>query len=333
MLLTQPISVIIPLYNKEDYIRRTVDSVLQQTHKNFELLIVDDGSTDDSLAQLASLRDSRIRVIRQDNAGEGAARNTGLAEATHDWVAFLDADDSWQPGFLGCVTEMITMQPELELCATGYQIRSPDGAELVGDSAAREYKIEHNYFSLSFENKLPFCASSVAINAEALRACGGFAENEPLGADQDLWCRLLTDRAFALHRYPHATYHQDASGRECNTTIPRGELPFSARLQARLDEGSVPQWRRQDAKRYIAAHLLHAATLNLRCGDLATASLLLDDPRTRALPIKRAIKRTWLMVYRTFFLKPLSNLRSIDDEKVNSATNTQHASLHRQRQC
>ena len=316
MSLNQPISVIIPLYNKAGYIRRTVESVLQQTHKNFELIVVDDGSTDDSIAQLASLRDSRINIIRQDNAGEGAARNRGLTEATHDWVAFLDADDSWQPGFLGCVAEMITAQPEIELCATGYQILRPGSIELVGDSAASEHKIEQNYFSLSFENKLPFCASSVAIKAESLKACGGFAENEPLGADQDLWCRLLTDRAFALHRYPHVTYHQDASGRECNSTIPRSELPFSARLQARLDQGSVPQWRREDAERYIAAHLLYVATLNLRQGNLAAASLLLDDPRTRSLPIKRAIKQTWLIVYRTFFLTPLSNPRSIDDEKV-----------------
>ena len=303
MSLNQAVSVIIPLYNKEGYIRRTVESVLRQTHNNFELLIVDDGSTDNSLAQIESLKDSRIKIIRQINAGEGAARNTGLNEATNHWVAFLDADDTWEAGFLTCITQMIAAQPEIELCATGYQILSPDGIELVGDSTASEHKVEQNYFSLAFENKLPFCASSIAIQTETLIECGGFAENEPLGADQDLWCRLLTDRAFALHRYPHATYHQDASGRECNSTIPRGELPFSVRLQERLDQGSVPELRRADAKRYIAAHLLHVATLNLRRGDLAPANLLLDDPRTRALPVKRALKLAWLAAYRTFFPK------------------------------
>jgi len=303
MSLNQPITVVIPLYNKEGYIRRTVESVLQQTHKNFELLIVDDGSTDNSLAQIELLNDSRIKVIRQINAGEGAARNTGLNEASNHWVAFLDADDTWEAGFLSCITQMIEAQPEVELCATGYKILSPHGTEIVGSSTASEHTLEQNYFSLSFENKLPFCASSVAIQTDTLIACGGFAENEPLGADQDLWCRLLTDRAFALHRYPHATYHQDASGRECNSNIPRGELPFSARLQDRLDQGSIPELRRADAKRYIAAHLLHVATLNLRRGDLAPARTLLEDKRTRALPVKRAIKQAWLVAYHSLFPK------------------------------
>ena len=295
MALEQTISVVIPLYNKRDYIVRTVESVLNQSYDHLELIIVNDGSTDDSLEQLNSLQDSRIKIITQANAGEGAARNKGLKAANHEWIAFLDADDSWEPDFLRCITQMLDAHPDIELCATGYKIRGPNDAETVGDLNASEFELQDNYFALSFENKLPFCASSVAIKRETLIACGGFAEDEAMGADQDLWCRLLTDRSFALHRYPHATYHQDASGRECNNNILRGELPFSARLQKRIDQDCVPEHRIADAKRYIAAHLLHVATLNLRQGDLIAASALLNDPRTRELPLKRFVKQAWLL--------------------------------------
>ena len=163
MALEQTISVVIPLYNKRDYIVRTVESVLNQSYHHLELIIVNDGSTDDSLEQLNSLQDSRIKIITQANAGEGAARNKGLKAANHEWIAFLDADDSWEPDFLRCITQMLDAHPDIELCATGYKIRGPNDAETVGDLNASEFELQDNYFALSFENKLPFCASSVVI--------------------------------------------------------------------------------------------------------------------------------------------------------------------------
>ena len=96
------ISVIIPLYNKEDYISRAIDSVLRQTFKDFELIIVNDGSTDQGPGIARNFHDRRIRVIDQQNSGEGAARNRGVAEARAELVAFLDADDEWESSFLHC---------------------------------------------------------------------------------------------------------------------------------------------------------------------------------------------------------------------------------------
>jgi len=83
MPIKQAFSVVIPLYNKKDYIVRTVESVLNQSHERFELVVVDDGSTDGSTDQLGSIQDPRLRVIQQTNAGEGAARNKGLEVAKH----------------------------------------------------------------------------------------------------------------------------------------------------------------------------------------------------------------------------------------------------------
>ena len=93
-------SVVIPLFNKARYIRRAVDSVLNQTLKNLELIVVDDGSTDNSFERLTGITDSRLRVHRQQNTGVGAARSFGMSLAGARWIALLDADDMWLPNHL-----------------------------------------------------------------------------------------------------------------------------------------------------------------------------------------------------------------------------------------
>jgi hypothetical protein len=94
------VSVVVPLYNKAPFIRRSLDSIAAQTYRDFEVIVVDDGSTDDGAQIALGYPDARFRTVQQPNAGPGAARNRGLAEARGDLVAFLDADDRWQPAYL-----------------------------------------------------------------------------------------------------------------------------------------------------------------------------------------------------------------------------------------
>lgn len=120
------ISVIIPLYNKEMYIKRAIDSVLAQTFQDYEIVVIDDGSKDASADVVRNIYDTRIRLIQQTNAGECAARNRAILEARTDLLALLDADDEWKPIFLETVLRLREKYPQAGAYATAYEIRDPE---------------------------------------------------------------------------------------------------------------------------------------------------------------------------------------------------------------
>ena len=120
------VSVVIPAYNVEKYIGRAIDSVLAQTRRPDEIIIVDDGSTD-STAEVIKSYGSKVRFIRQENGGASVARNTGIEAATGQWIAFLDADDEWLPEKLQLQIEHLMRNPDLVWSATNYEIRPMDG--------------------------------------------------------------------------------------------------------------------------------------------------------------------------------------------------------------
>jgi len=115
------ISVVIPLYNKARHIRRALSSVLAQTAPCFELVVVDDGSTDGSADVVRSISDSRLRLVVQPNGGECAARNRGIRETSGELIAFLDADDEWLPEFLSTVMRLYDQCPQAGAYATAYR--------------------------------------------------------------------------------------------------------------------------------------------------------------------------------------------------------------------
>ena len=121
------ISVVIPLYNKERQIAHTLRSVFAQTFQDFEVVIVDDGSTDGSVAEVEKFTDSRIRLIRQVNAGVAAARNRGIEEAQGELIAFLDADDEWKPEYLATQYHLYQKYPECSVYACNYEFREYEG--------------------------------------------------------------------------------------------------------------------------------------------------------------------------------------------------------------
>ena len=182
------ISVVIPAYNASRFLRETLDSVLRQTLPADEILVIDDGSSDDTAA-IARSYGPPVRVISRQNAKLGATRNFGTQEATGKWVAFVDADDIWKENKLQLQMEELSRHPEADLCYTGHveftaenggiQLRSPFPAPPA--DKIREYLFRRSTF-------LP---SSVIIRRQVLLEVGGFCTDPDIAEDWDLWMRLL----------------------------------------------------------------------------------------------------------------------------------------------
>ncbi|MEM7431055.1 MAG: glycosyltransferase family 2 protein [Pseudomonadota bacterium] len=284
------VSVIIPIYNKRDYLLRSIESVLAQTHTDFELILVDDGSTDGSLDTVWHLDDPRIRRIQQQNAGVSEARNTGVKLARSPLVAFLDADDTWEPEFLESMMALRTQYPDAGLYASGYAIKVPGEeakpARITGMPLLRRQFSSRGYFHMSAGGELPITASSVVIPRHILLAVGGFPADENMGEDQHVWWQICAQHEFAYDRRVLATYHRDATNRACPAILPSKELPFSEHLREALPTLGLSAWQRLHAHRYIGGHLLHLARENMRAGRSLVATSLLRDWRTRLLPVK-----------------------------------------------
>lgn len=121
-------SVIIPLYNKIKYVKETVLSVQNQTYRNYEILIIDDGSTDGSYELVCNLSklDDKIKVFRQKNSGVSCARNKGIENASGEYICFLDADDLWHDNYLETINKAIALFPDTPLLCSGYDVVTDD---------------------------------------------------------------------------------------------------------------------------------------------------------------------------------------------------------------
>lgn len=177
MSMNEPISIVIPLYNKEKYIGRAIRSVLDQSYINFELVVVDDGSIDHSLKKVREFEDKRIRIIQQRNLGISAARNSGICHCTHPLVAFLDADDYWEETFLENINALANEFPQAGLYSTGYYLHYEDmtTSKVLPMQAGKTRFIINNYFEELVKNTgWGLHTSSVVIRKRVLEELGLF---------------------------------------------------------------------------------------------------------------------------------------------------------------
>src|ERR1035437_4715784 len=198
-------SVIIPLYNKEAYIARAIQSVFAQDWQDYELLVVDDGSTDNGAEVLARwLSDPRVRLITQKNAGAGAARNRGLAEMRGDIAAFLDADDEWLPTHLGDLAEIASTYPQAGLLATGFRAVYRGGLAVDHSIDRRVASLITDYYRLATSGHtihVSACAASRSLLAQGV----SFREGAPCGADQEFHARAVLHTSLAYRSEEHTS--------------------------------------------------------------------------------------------------------------------------------
>ena len=205
-------SVIIPLYNKAPYVRKTVESVLGQTFGDYELIIVDNGSNDGSHEIVAAFTDHRIKIVRlEENVGVSNARNKGVAMASAPIVTFLDADDWWDPTFLEEMAGLIERHPDAGIYGTGYYIVKNGKKRLapIGvDEGFEEGEI--NYCAVYAKTLcMPLTSITVAMPKAVFDETGGFKPHLKLGEDFDLWIRIALKHKTVFLNKPLSNYNQD----------------------------------------------------------------------------------------------------------------------------
>lgn len=208
-------SVIIPLYNKVSFVRKAISSVLEQTFQDFELIVVDDGSTDgsDEEARNSMPESEKFKLIRQVNSGVSLARNNGVAVAASSYLCFLDADDWWEPTFLEEMDKLVSAFPDAGIYGTGYNIinetKHRTRVAPIGVDAGFE-KGCINYCQAYLKNMgMPLCSSSVCIPRNIFLEMGGFPQNVSLGEDFILWIHIALKYPVVLVNKALSNYNQD----------------------------------------------------------------------------------------------------------------------------
>jgi glycosyltransferase involved in cell wall biosynthesis len=193
------VSVVIPAFNVSKFIEESVQSVLGQTYRPIEIIVVDDGSTDGTSSVLEKYSDT-IKVVIQENAGAGAARNRGILEATGEYVAFLDGDDVWFSAKLEKQIEVFKRNKDVCLVSGKADCMDASGAAMDEDLNFRGdvYNRAMNFYEDLLFKGNPIWTSSVVVKKAALHTAGLFDESKKRSQDYDMWIRLAENNHFYI---------------------------------------------------------------------------------------------------------------------------------------
>ena len=180
------VSIIIPTFNRRQFLERAIQSVLEQTFQDWELIVVDDGSQDESRQAVQDLHDDRIHYLYQAHSGVSAARNAGIRLARHPWICFLDSDDHWKPAKLHRQLQELERRPQ-------YQVIYTDETWIRRGRGVNPRKIHRKYSGWIYHRCLPLCIispSSVLLHRGILEREGLFDEDFPVCEDYEMWLRI-----------------------------------------------------------------------------------------------------------------------------------------------
>jgi glycosyltransferase involved in cell wall biosynthesis len=245
------ISVIVPLYNKEQYVEQTLRSILDQTIPCDEIIVINDGSTDDSENMVRKINHPLISIYSQENAGVSAARNKGIELARNPWIAFLDADDYWLPDYLERIYGLIQSYPECKAYATAFFLKNIVNGNLLESVPVKlHFKSQSglmgNYFQAATYSHPPVHSSAIVVRKDLIQFLGGFPEGVTSGEDLITWARIALTTSIAYSTIPSTVFQYDP-GRSFR--IP--QIPDYVGQEFRKLILKAPPHRRIWIKRYI----------------------------------------------------------------------------------
>lgn len=263
------ISVIIPLYNKANYIQRTIESILAQSSPVHEIIVVNDGSQDNGAAIVESrFSDTVLLLHHTQNLGVSSARNTGVKAASGDYIAFLDADDYWRASHIESLFELKKQFPAANVLCSGYEFF--DGKNYVplrNTHLSKQKGLIDDYFLACCHADLPITASSVCVSKQSLESIGLFPVDISLGEDQIVWSKLACKETVAFDAELTVVYDLSASKQDQDQAEKVMPSPHIKVLAAMLDEGFVP-----DKLKSSLTYLMHLTILNCVKRNLQTGN-------------------------------------------------------------
>lgn len=276
------VSVIIPLYNKVKYIKRALDSVLGQTFEDFEIIVVDDGSSDAGPAIVKGYNGNKVKLIRQRNAGPGAARNRGLAESKSSLVAFLDADDEWMPHFLEKNIKALQKNPDCDVAAAAYYLGS-ERRNISAEFRRRGmndgvWKLNNNISDDELKNSIYILhSSSTVCKKNIIEKYGGFytADNCKLGEDYYLWLQVMFNHAIFRILEPLWWFHTEAS--ELHTTNSAAQMLHPIYKDIEPIRKQCPPNYSHLLEKLLAQYALQLAHENIFHGHIENARYLVEN--------------------------------------------------------
>ena len=227
--MTFHFSIVIPLFNKENHVFKTIQSVLNQTYLFFEIIIINDASTDDSLKVVEGIKDHRILIIKHaKNLGLSAARNSGIRASKYNYIAFLDADDYWSPNYLEELLKLIKSYPNEKAFGTFYKEDIFGSIVLPKTSLNLKYfnqtLIIENFFKLNL-GKLIITQSSIVIHKEVFEKVGYYDEQITFAEDIDFYIRCFSNFSLVYKHTPLNTQTREIAGSLTNSKTTNKNYP------------------------------------------------------------------------------------------------------------
>ena len=268
-------SIVIPLYNKEHTIARTLTSVVAQTYTEFEVVIVNDGSTDNGVEVVNDFTsDSRVRIINQNNQGVSSARNKGVASAKYNYIAFLDGDDEWLPGYLEKMKEAIELYPKCGMyCCAGMYKENVD--EVISFRLAKKYKDKITIVNY-FENPHVFSHTSATIvYKEEFIKCGGFPYGMSKNQDFALFYLLALSAPVVYCGFALSCYYGNVAGQ--TTSSNRGYIHTIERINITYNAWNKSGRTNKLFRIFLKYELRHIFISALRANNYEFIDLLLNN--------------------------------------------------------
>jgi glycosyltransferase involved in cell wall biosynthesis len=282
VLMVDPlVSVIIPLYNQERYIYGAIQSALNQTYRKCEVIVVDDGSTDNGREEVASFGE-QVRYIYQENQGLAGARNTGIRAAKGEFIALLDADDLWLPDFLETMVSLANQNPGAAVyycCAQGMDELGNDLPQVFGGPPLPPSLIYDSLLRADF-----LIPSTIIFRRQVVMAAGLFDPSLRSCEDWDLWLRLLPIHVFIGTSACLVRYR--LHGSSLTTNLPGMQNAVRAVMEKHFgpDDGQPQLWSREKRRAFGGVYLYHTLTSVQQLNDWEVARSITFKKRYRSTP-------------------------------------------------